>query len=231
MGTDLVHHWFSTVDYLQHILRKSTILVQHLCQQQTDTGSLFGRFQHKGVAGGNGERKHPQRNHGREIERTNAGTDTEWFAVTDAVHSARNSGQRIAQQLGCNETGALDHFESAKDIPTGVLDCFAVFQRNQTGQIVGVFPDFILQFQHDALTLLNRNVFPFVIKRVFRRLHDGIEFTSSHFGNMAENLARRRILNGMGGRTGTGTKGIVLEILIRSSIIVVVIVVIDPRLL
>ena len=42
--------------------------------------------------------KHPQWNHGWEVEGGNASTDTQWYSVASEVHILCNASQMFAQQ-------------------------------------------------------------------------------------------------------------------------------------
>src|SRR5690554_4135492 len=67
-----IHLLLGTVYYLQNALGRTGFFEQ-FCQAHRGERILLGRFQYKGVTAGDGHGEHPQGNHGREVERGNAG--------------------------------------------------------------------------------------------------------------------------------------------------------------
>ena len=53
----------------------------HFCKKERCTGVFFTRFEDVGVATGDGHGEHPQGDHHREIERTNARTHAQGLFV------------------------------------------------------------------------------------------------------------------------------------------------------
>ena len=87
IGQQHVYLFFTAVDNLQHTLGGACFFKQ---LRQTHRGQrvLLGRLENEGVTGGNGHREHPQRDHGREVERRDTGTDTQRLGVGIGVDLA-----------------------------------------------------------------------------------------------------------------------------------------------
>ena len=71
---------------------------------------LLRRLEHKSIAGGNGHREHPQRNHGRKVERRNARTDTQRLQKGVGVHATGHIVGQFAQLQVADAGSVLDHF-------------------------------------------------------------------------------------------------------------------------
>src|SRR5690554_4521696 len=77
-------------------------------------------FQNEAVAGGDGQGEHPQRHHGREVERRDAGYDAQRLAQGPVVDAGGNLvGEVGFQQLG-NAAGELDDVDATRDFALGV---------------------------------------------------------------------------------------------------------------
>ena len=107
MMQDRVDRFFIAVHDLQNALGQTGFFEQFR-QHQRHRGVALGGFQDKGVAAGNGRRKHPHGNHGWEIERGDARRDAK--RLTHGVHINAGTGavRKFAfQQMRC--TNAIFH--------------------------------------------------------------------------------------------------------------------------
>ena len=66
-----VHRFLAAMNQVQHAGGQAGF-VQQFDDARGRERNFFGRLQHEGVAAGDGERIHPHRHHGREIERRDA---------------------------------------------------------------------------------------------------------------------------------------------------------------
>ena len=99
---------------------------------------LLRRLEDEGVAAGDGERRHPQRDHGREVEGRDAGADADRVADREQVDAAADLMAELALHQLRQAAGELDHLEPAGDRALRVLERLAVLVGDQAGQPVDV---------------------------------------------------------------------------------------------
>ena len=80
----------------------------------------------KRVAAGDRQRKHPQRHHGREIERADAGAHAERLAHGGAIDAGADVAAELALQQVRNAAGELDDLQAALHGAVGVGQRLAV---------------------------------------------------------------------------------------------------------
>ncbi len=98
----------------------------------------LGRLQDEGVAAGDRRGEHPHRDHGREVERRDAGADADGLA--DRVHVDAGAGTfgELALLQMRNADDEFADFQAAHEIALGVFDRLAVLAREDLGQLVHV---------------------------------------------------------------------------------------------
>ena len=94
------------------------------------------RLEDEGVAAGDRRRAFPQRDHGREVERRDAGDDAERLAHRIKIDAGAGALGVFALQQMRDAAGEFDHFEAALDVAFGVGNGLAVFGRQQLGEAV-----------------------------------------------------------------------------------------------
>ena len=109
-----------------------------LGQEQRRRRVLLARLEDEGVAAGDRVGAHPQRHHGREVERGDAGDDAERLADRVDVDAGRGLlGEAALEQLR-HAAGELDVLQAAGDLAGGVGEHLAVLGGDDRGQLVGV---------------------------------------------------------------------------------------------
>ncbi len=137
VGQQHVHHLLVAVHHVDHAIRQAGLLEQ-LGHAQGEGRILLGRFEDKGVAAGNGHREHPQRHHGREVERGDAGAHPDRLHHGVAVHSAPHvEGVLPLEQMG-NATGELHYLQTAGQLALSVGEDLAVLAADKLRQLVPV---------------------------------------------------------------------------------------------
>src|SRR6185436_16687249 len=107
-----------------------TGLLEQLSEENGAERYFLAWFQDEGIAAGQRERKHPQRDHRREIERRDADADAQRHIDGFAVDAARDVLQRITKQKRRDTAGVLDIFDATEE-RTACLDIgFTVLARN-----------------------------------------------------------------------------------------------------
>ena len=101
----------------------------------------LGRLQDEGVADGDRRRKLPQRDHGREVERRDAGDDAEGLAEGVDV-DAGPGALGVLALLEMGDAGAeLDDLDAALDVALGVGDGLAVLAGEEIGERIHFLRD------------------------------------------------------------------------------------------
>ena len=107
--------------------RRQAGISEQLHESGAGERCLLGRLEEERVPAGDGDRHHPQRNQGREIERRNADHHTHRFADGMAVDIPRNVGQSLSHQLGGNAAGKFDDVKPAPQRAARLAQQLAVF--------------------------------------------------------------------------------------------------------
>jgi hypothetical protein len=110
-------------------------------------GSCSDGLSTKVLPRGDGHGEHPQRNHGREVERRDASAHAQGLQQGVGVHAAGHVVGQLAQLQVADGAGVFHHFEAAEDVALGVGQGLALFGGQQRGQLGHVFADELLEFQ------------------------------------------------------------------------------------
>ncbi len=137
---DAVHRGLVAVDDVQHAVRQARLGGQ-LGQLQGRGRHLLAGLEDEGVPAGDGEREHPHRHHRREVERRDAGDDTEGLADRGHVHTGGDLGGQLALELLRDAAGQLDDLQAAGDLAQRVAVHLAVLGGDQRGQLLAVRVD------------------------------------------------------------------------------------------
>ncbi|MNG96359.1 hypothetical protein D3C79_554220 [compost metagenome] len=147
VGQQHIHHLLVAVDHVQHPVRQARLLEQ-LGHAQGQGGILLGRLEDEAVAAGQRHREHPERHHGREVERRDAGADPHRLHHGVAVHPAAHvEGVLPLEQMG-NAAGKLHHLQPPGQLPLGVGEHLAVLAADEAGQLVPVLLHQLLEAEH-----------------------------------------------------------------------------------
>ena len=187
-----IYLFLAAMHHLQQARRRTGFLEQF---RQTVRGHrvLLGRLEHKGVSGGDGQREHPQGNHGREVERGNAGAHAQRLGPGMGVDTARYVLHSFAHHQRGDVGGLLGHFDTAPHVPFGILEGFAGFlAKNFSNLVVMLFQQRLIT-QHQPGTLGDRYFFPGLERRLTRR-NGLLHFLASGRRGFTQNV--------LGGRVG-----------------------------
>ena len=94
----------------------------------------LGRLQDEGIAAGERRRDLPERDHGGEVERRDAGDHAERLAHRIDVDAGAGAVGELALHHVRSADADLDHFEPTLDVALGVGDRLAVLARQDLGQ-------------------------------------------------------------------------------------------------
>ncbi|ATZ28652.1 hypothetical protein SLAV_34405 [Streptomyces lavendulae subsp. lavendulae] len=130
--------------------RRQPGLQEQLRETQRYGRIALGRLEDDGVSAGQSRCGLPERNHGREVERGDAGDDAEGAA--QGVHV--DAGAGVVGELALEEVrdpgGELDDLQAALEIAVGVGDGLAVLGRQQPGQGIPFAFDELEEAHQDA---------------------------------------------------------------------------------
>jgi hypothetical protein len=110
-----IDRFLVAVDDVEHAGREAGLLEQ-IPDQHRCGGIALGRLQDKRVSASDGDRIHPHRRHGREVEGRNAGDDSERLAVGPAVDLGADIAAVLALQEMRNAAGEIDDVDSAGEL-------------------------------------------------------------------------------------------------------------------
>ena len=126
---------FTAVHHIQHACRR-TGLHKQLCQAVRRQRILLRRLQYKGIAAGNGQRKHPQRDHSRKIKRGDAGAYSQRLNIAGGIYVTGNVFNRFAHHQGRHVHRLFNHFNTAPYITFGIVKGLAGLAGKQCRQFV-----------------------------------------------------------------------------------------------
>src|SRR5471032_3008176 len=159
VGTDAIDHILAAMYYVEHTGWHARFHRQ-FNQQHGRHRVLLGGFEYERVAAGDGHREHPQRDHGREVERRDPGADTQWLTQRVGINAACDVLGELSHLQGADGARVLHHFQTAKDVALGVGNGLALLGAEHDGNAFGVFTDQCLQLEHDAHTGADGRVAP-----------------------------------------------------------------------
>ena len=125
-------------------------LDEQFAEPHRHAGVALGRLQDEGVAASDRRRELPQRDHGGEVERRDAGDDAERLAHRIGVDAGAGAVGVFALHQMRHAERELQHLDAALDVALGVGDRLAVLAGQDVGEFVVVFGDQFVEFHQDA---------------------------------------------------------------------------------
>ena len=180
---DRIDHFLVAVDDLADALGQ-TGFEEQFSKAHRHRRIALGRLDDEGIAGGDGDACHPQRDHAGEVERGDARADADGLAHRIDV-DARTCALRVfALQHMRDAAAELDHFEAALNVALRIGDDLAVLGGQQVRQLIEVRFDQPLEFEHHAGAALRIDCGPCRL-RGERGLHRAFQrggIAQRHFG-------------------------------------------------
>ena len=134
-STKRVDDFLVAVDHVEDSVGKPG-LVPQLGEPVGGRGNALRGLHDERVAASDGDRRHPERDHRREVERPHARAHAERLPERKAVDAATHLlGVLALEELG-NAAGKLDDFHAARDRAVRVIEHFAVLGGEQRGELV-----------------------------------------------------------------------------------------------
>ena len=158
----------TTVHHLQQARRCAGFLKQ-FGQPVRGHRVLLGGLEYEGVTRGDGQREHPQRDHGREVERGDPRTHAQRLGPGMGVDAAGHVFHGFAHHQRGDIGGLLGHFDATPHIPLGVLEGLAGFLAEDFGDLVVMLFQQRLIAQHQTGAFGHRHFFPGLERGLARR--------------------------------------------------------------
>ena len=149
MGAQGVDRALAAVDDVEHAGRHARLQGEFREQHRRQRILLRG-LEYEGVAADDGHGEHPQRDHGREVERRDAGAHADRLADGIGVDAAGDVLGKFAELQAADGAGMFDHLESAKHVALGVGQRLALLGAQGLGDAAHVLAHQRLQLEHDA---------------------------------------------------------------------------------
>ncbi len=130
----------SAVNDVEHAVRQPGLLPQ-LGLELRGAGRVTGGLPDEGVAGHEGDRVDPHRDHRREVEGRDAGGHAQGFPQGVGIDPRRDVRSVQAGQVDRQPAGEFDSLQAAHDLGQGVGEGLAVIARDQGRQLLTVAVD------------------------------------------------------------------------------------------
>ncbi len=179
------------VDDVPHAVRH-TGLLPHLGQHVGGRGVALGGLVDEGVAAGDRRREHPHRDHGREVERRDAGHDAHRLADRGQVDAAADVRVELALHQVRRAGGELEHVDAALDLALGVRQRLAVLAAQGLRQFLAPGDHQLAHLEDHRGALRHGGGAPLSGGRL-RVLDSLADLVRGRIGQLADHLARRRI--------------------------------------
>jgi hypothetical protein len=135
---------------------------------------------------------HPHGHHHREVERRDAGHDSERLTEGVGVDVGRHLLGELTLEQRRDARGELHDFEPTGDLTLGVVDRLAVLVGHDAREFVDVLVDERAHREHDPSAAQHADVAP-VVKRLRRRLHRRIDVGGLREQHLSLLLTRRGV--------------------------------------
>src|SRR5581483_7333833 len=106
--------------------------------------------QDESIAARDRRRKFPHWDHGRKIERCDAGNDSQRLAHRIQVNARSGAFRELTLEQMWDAAGKFDDFKPALDVATRVGNGFSVFGRQKFGKGIELFLNELEKLEHHA---------------------------------------------------------------------------------
>ncbi|MNQ33243.1 hypothetical protein D3C85_466680 [compost metagenome] len=188
---DQVHRVDAAVDDVEYTLGY-TGFQRQFHQAHGHQRVLLGRLEDEGIAGGDGHREHPQRDHRREVERGDAGAHAQWLHQGVGVDATGDVVGQFTHLQVADAGSVLDHFQAAEHVALGVRQGLALLGGEQCGQLLDVLADQLLVLEEDPRTCADRGLAP-GLEGFGGACHGGVHFLGSGEGHAGQHFLGGRV--------------------------------------
>ena len=160
MVDECVDDRFASVDQIHYAFGQPRLLEQ-LVDVAHGEGDAFGRLEDEGVAGGYSVWQIPERNHTRKVKGNDSGSHAEGLADHHLVDAAGYVFQVVALHHHRNAASYFDVLDCAAHLGFGFGEGFAIFLRDDAGDVVDVVFEQHLQPEERLDAVFGRGAAPF----------------------------------------------------------------------
>ena len=174
--------------------RRKARLEEELGQSLAAQRRPLRRLQHERVAGHDGKREHPQRDHHREVEWRDARANADRVSIEVLVDTSGNVPQSPAlQQCGCSAR-KVDDLDAAPHLAPRLIERLAVMARDDRRELLEVVFEEGLVTEHEPHPLHHCRAGPRRERRGCR-LDGGVHFLGSRQRDLLDDLGGRGVEN------------------------------------
>ncbi|MNQ69586.1 hypothetical protein D3C85_841940 [compost metagenome] len=188
---DQVHRVDAAVDDVEYTLGY-TGFQRQFHQAHGHQRVLLGRLEDEGIAGGDGHREHPQRDHRREVERGDAGAHAQRLQQGVGVDAVGHVVGQFAHLQIADAGGVLDHFQAAEHVTFGIRQGLALLGGQQGGQFLDVLADQLLVLEEDTGTGTDRGLAP-GLEGLLGAGNGGVHFLGGGEGDAGQDFLGGRV--------------------------------------
>ena len=184
-----IHRLARSVDHVQDPFGEAG-LEKQLGQALTAERGALGRLEDEGVPRHHRQRKHPQRDHHREVERGDSGADTKRVAVEVLVDPGGDVAQGSSLEQGWRAAREVDHLDAAR-----LFQRLAVVPGDDRRELLEVLLEEGLVAKHQSHPLHHGGLRPFGVSPGCgrdRRVHVSVAGQR----HLLDDLAGRRVEDG-----------------------------------
>ncbi|MDI2022947.1 hypothetical protein PJL18_03491 [Paenarthrobacter nicotinovorans] len=202
VGQQALNGFLATVQDLEHSVRQSGLLPQ-LGQQHRGGRIALGGLEDERVAGGDGHRSHPQRNHDREVERRDTGYHAQRLAEGENIDARGDLVRVVTLEQLRNATSELDDLQATADLALGVREDLAVLGGDQLSEFVHVGGHELTELEQHGGALGQGNVTP-GLRGLLRGGNRCVQVSLVGQAQFSRNLAGGRVVHRLGAVALTG---------------------------
>ena len=159
------------IDDLQHA-RRAARFHEKFGQAQRYARILFARLVDEAIAASDGDAEHPHRDHGREVERRDAGDNAKRLAHGIDVDAGAGAFGIFALLQMRDAAGEFDHLDAAQHIAARIRQHLAMFGGEHGRQLIHIGFDQRFEIEHHPRAALGIDRGPF--RKCLQRMFDGL---------------------------------------------------------
>src|SRR5580693_5295637 len=157
---ECVNHGFAAINQIHYAFGQASFF-EKLVHEAHGERHALRRLENKRVAGGDGVRQIPERDHARKIEWHDGGGDAEGLANHHLVDAAGDVFEVVALHHHRNAAGHFDILDGATHFGLGLGEGLAVFLRDDAGDVADVIFEKHLQLEQRLDAVFRRSAAPF----------------------------------------------------------------------
>jgi hypothetical protein len=185
MVTDVIDGGLTSLNDVNNTIWDSGGL-EHISDHRSSVRSSLGRLADECVSGSDGERVHPERDHGGEVVGSDSSTDSEGDSVRLDINTGGDVVHGLSHHEGVERASVLSNFISSEDITHTVSNGFTVLPADGLSEVLLVNLEEVLELEHVSNSVGDRDHRP-GLEGILRNLNSLVEFGIGGLGNATKN--------------------------------------------